>query len=226
MMKNKGMKMCGKCVIFAPESCFRTCFHTVMKKLLIRISVFLLVVVVILGVYRCNAASVNESDLNLASLARHGEDVSILVDFGISSSRPRFFVYDNKSRSLISSSKCAHGSGGGSTSSKPVFSNEIGSNCSSLGEFKLTENSRMNWINWSCIRLRGLSKTNSNAAARGVVIHEAPFVADDISIGLPIPINKNISQGCFSISKKTFKLLQSLMQQNKSIYLYAVCREH
>lgn len=29
-------------------------------------------------------------------IARHGEDVSILVDFSISSAHPRMFVYDNR----------------------------------------------------------------------------------------------------------------------------------
>ena len=75
-----------------------------------------------------------------------------------------------------------------------------------------------------CIRLNGLSKTNSNVAQRGVVIHEVPFFADDISIGIPIPVTKYISQGCFGISTKTFNLLQDLMKGNKSIYIYAVYR--
>lgn len=73
-----------------------------------------------------------------------------------------------------------------------------------------------------CIRIEGLSSTNSNAAKRGVVIHEAPFFADDISIGITIPVSKYVSQGCFGISTKTFQLLQKLVDQNKSIYLYCV----
>ncbi len=159
---------------------------------------------------------------DLSTIAKHGEDISIYVDFGISSAYPRFFVYDNQNDSLLTCSKCTHGSGGGSTISKPVFSNEIGSNCSSLGEYKLTANSRLNTINMPCIRLVGLSKTNSNVAQRGVVIHEAPFFADDISIGIPIPVTKYFSQGCFGISTKTFNMLQDKIKQKKSIYLYAV----
>lgn len=72
-----------------------------------------------------------------------------------------------------------------------------------------------------CIRLTGLSKTNSNVEKRGVVIHEAPFFADNISIGIPIPVTKYISQGCFGISSKTFNLLQELVKSGKTIYLYA-----
>ena len=153
--------------------------------------------------------------------AKHGEDISIYVDFGISSSQPRFFVYDNKNDSLISKSKCAHGCGGGSTADKPVFSNKPGSNCSSLGEYKLRSVDKMNNIDLPCIRIDGLSKTNSNAASRGVVIHEGPFVADDISIGITIPLSPLISQGCFTISSNTFKLLCDEMAKKKTIYLYA-----
>ncbi len=153
--------------------------------------------------------------------AKHGEDISIYVDFGISSAQPRFFVYDNKAKSVISESKCAHGCGGGSTVNKPVFSNTPGSECSSLGEYRLRSVGKLNTINAPCIRIDGLSSTNSNAAARGIVIHEGPLLADDITIGIPIPVTKYISQGCFTISTKTFNLLCQLLQEKKSIYLYA-----
>lgn len=170
----------------------------------------------------CTYAKHHHTPSDLSSIAKHGEDISIYVDFGINSAYPRFFVYDNRNESLLASSKCTHGSGGGSTVSKPVFSNIIESNCSSLGEYRLTRNSTMNNVKMPCIRLKGLSASNSNVARRGVVIHEAPFFADGISIGIPIPITQYFSQGCFGISTKTFNLLQDLMKQKKSIYLYAV----
>lgn len=158
-----------------------------------------------------------------ADMAQYDEDISIYVDFGKSSAYPRFFVYDNNKKELISKSKCAHGVGGGSTVSKPVFSNVSGSNCSSLGVYRLTVNSRTYNYNVPCIRLKGLNASNSNAENRGIVIHPVTLLADDISIGIPIPVSKMISQGCFAISRKTFYLLQELIQQNNTIYLYAEC---
>lgn len=88
---------------------------------------------------------------------------------------------------------------------------------------KMHGNSSLSGMNagMRCIRLDGLSSTNSNAASRGIVIHEAPVVADDISIGVPIPLTKYISQGCFSISTSTFDLLSTEMDSGKKIYLYA-----
>lgn len=202
-----------------------------MSKLIKMIIASVVVLTIAILTFRC-AGTGSDSDVGndvskatLSKIAKHGEDVSIYVDFGIDSTHPRFFVYDNKKGSVISSSKCTHGCGGGSTPSNPVFSNKVGSNCSSLGEYKLTVNSRMNTIDMPCIRLQGLSPTNSNVARRGVVIHEAPFVADDISIGMPIPMSKYFSQGCFGISTKTFNLLQDQVKQKKSIYLYAVYKK-
>ncbi|MDE6770862.1 MAG: murein L,D-transpeptidase catalytic domain family protein [Muribaculaceae bacterium] len=153
--------------------------------------------------------------------AKYGEDISIYVDYSIPSSQPRFFVYDNRKDSLISKSKCAHGCGGGSTADKPIFSNTPGSECSSLGTYRVRCIDKLNTATLPCIRIDGLSKTNSNAAARGIVIHEGPILADDISIGVIIPISKYISQGCFTISSKTFNLLRDEMHKNKNIYLYA-----
>ena len=76
--------------------------------------------------------------------ARHKEDISIYVDYKIPSYAHRFFVYDNHADTVISESKCAHGCGGGSTISKPVFSNKPGSECSSLGEYRLRAVSTLN----------------------------------------------------------------------------------
>lgn len=176
-----------------------------------------------------NAKSDDSSKIMVSEFknkAKYGEDISIYVDYSIPSSQPRFFVYDNRKDSLISKSKCAHGCGGGSTADKPVFSNTPGSECSSLGTYRLRCADKLNTVNLPCIRIDGLSKTNSNAAARGIVIHEGPILADDISIGVTIPVSKYISQGCFTISSKTFNLLRDEMAQNKSIYLYAYQSKH
>ncbi len=153
--------------------------------------------------------------------AKYGEEISVFVDFSISNAYPRFFVYDNRRDSLLSSSKCAHGCGGGSTADNPVFSNTPGSMCSSLGTYKLRCVDKLHTIPFPCIRIDGLSPTNSNAAARGIVIHEAPVAADPVSIGIPMPVTKYISEGCFAISNETFTLLCNLVKENKSIYLYA-----
>ena len=167
----------------------------------------------------------SKPDADYVNVARHGEEISILCDFGISSARPRFFVYDNKQKKLLSKSKCAHGGGGGSTANRPVFSNKPGSGCSSLGEYRLRCNDRMHNYDVPCIRIDGLSPTNSNAASRGIVIHECPVLGESYTNGIPIPAITTISEGCFAISSKTLDVLQELVGQGKRIYLYAVCED-
>lgn len=154
---------------------------------------------------------------------RHGEDYSIYIDFSQSSAKNRFVVVDNKNREVIATSKCAHGAGKGSTIDTPVFSNEVGSKCTSLGEYRVAEVSKMNNTGFECLRLDGLSKTNSNARKRGIVIHELPILTDHAFDGAKIPLSEFISSGCFSISPEVFSLLKELRTEGKTMYIYATC---
>ena len=91
-------------------------------------------------------------------------DYVCFVNFEKWSCFDRLFVYDVRKKEYIYSSRVQHGSGGKSTIFKPEFSNKVGSNCSSLGLYKITNLDRMNRNQKvECFRLRGLSSTNSNA---------------------------------------------------------------
>ena len=167
-----------------------------------------------------NAQIPNTFVIDSNATPKHNEDISIYVDFSQSSANKRFVVYDNKKKQVIATSKCAHGAGKGSTVDNPVFSNEIGSNCSSLGEYRVAEVGKMT-NGFPCIRLDGLNKTNSNARKRGVAIHELPIFTSPIFDGMKIPLNKYISSGCFAISPEVFELLTNLRKEGKTIYIYA-----
>lgn len=102
----------------------------------------------------------------------YNTDYAILVDMGRSSMQKRFFVYDFKHDRVIVKSLAGHGSGGNSTVLKADFSNDHGSYCSSLGHYKIGRHRHMyNRPTVPAIELSGLDKTNSNAMARGVLIH-------------------------------------------------------
>lgn len=147
-----------------------------------------------------------------------GGRYAILVDFSKPSGEDRFKIYDCKSHCIIYSSVVQHGNGGGSTKEKPVFSNRIGSNCSSLGLYKITGFGRMNSFPINCFRLKGLSSTNSNAEKRGIVIHPT------LSSSLPfkthyLPLTDE-SHGCFGVSFETMRVIRKLYGKG-IIYLYA-----
>lgn len=159
---------------------------------------------------------------------KHGlsENYAIVVDFSKSSGKHRFFVCDLNKQQIISSSLCAHGAGKGSTIFNPVFSNEVGSNCSSLGHYRITGRHKMSSTGLPSFRLSGLDSSNSNAMKRGILIHSAKLVSY-CRLGIYpfyLPLDKRISSGCFAIDIDMMDIVGDLVdKEKKPILLHAVC---
>ena len=151
------------------------------------------------------------------------EKYAIVVDFNMPSGRHRFFVCDLKEQRIIASSLCAHGAGGGSTPTNPVFSNEVESNCSSLGHYKIMGEHKMNTSGLISFRLKGLDASNSNAERRGILIHSAKLVSK-FRYGIypfHLPLNKRISSGCFAVDIDMMDVIQELVKkESKPILLF------
>lgn len=174
------------------------------------------------------------NDIDFQSLKeysqKHGlsENYAIVVDFGKPSGRHRFFVCDLKTQQIISSSLCAHGAGKGSTKSCPVFCNEVGSNCSSLGHYRITGRHKMSSTGLPSFRLSGLDSSNSNALKRGILIHSAKLISY-CRLGIfpfYLPLDKRISSGCFAIDIDMMDIVGDLVdKEKKPILLYAFNNE-
>lgn len=142
----------------------------------------------------------------------------VLVDFSRPSCEDRLFVLDLSKGTYVLSGAVLHGMGGKSTPRVPEFSNEPGSRCSSLGVYEVAELSRT-FVCYPCLRLDGLSPTNSNARVRGILVHPSimvslrPFELE----GRCFPLTKS-SEGCFSVSLYTFSKIKSL---RRPVYIYA-----
>ena len=170
-------------------------------------------------------------DINYQSLKefsyKHGlsDNYAIVVDFSKPSGKHRFFVCDLKKQEIIASSLCAHGAGKGSTIFSPVFSNEVGSNCSSLGHYKITGRHRMSSSGLPSFRLQGLDTSNSNAMKRGILIHSAKLVSF-CRLGIYpfyLPLDRRISSGCFAIDIDMMDVVGDLVdKEKKPILLYAI----
>ena len=143
----------------------------------------------------------------------------VLVNYSIASGKPRFFIYDFDKQRIIYRCRCAHGLGGGSTARKAIFSNSIGSKCSSLGKFMLTGIGSAHFRN--CFRLRGLDESNNNAETRGILIHAASIVTKFRLLPW-IPLNRSC-EGCFTITKGGLMKMHEIYdrEDNKKILLYA-----
>ena len=166
------------------------------------------------GTISRDAASYGNDIMKLrASLGRAS---IILVDFAKPSCSDRLFVYDDGKP--VYSGVVLHGNGRGSTAREPEFSDEVGSDCSCLGLFRVVGFKKMR-NGYPSLVLEGLDETNGNAKVRGIRIHPSvmasllPFEMK----GPCFPLT-NASNGCFAVSYHTFRFIENL---NTPIYLYA-----
>lgn len=146
---------------------------------------------------------------------------ALIVDFTRLSMLDRMYVVDMQKRKIVYSCRSAHGMGRGSTPVTPEFSNEVGSLCSSLGFYKIAEQGKMR-NGRPCFRLDGLSKTNSNARKRGILIHPSNGVSCvPFSMPLPLPLSR-ASEGCFATSFSAMERIEEFVRDSdKPMILYA-----
>lgn len=151
----------------------------------------------------------------------YNQDQALIVDFSRLSMLDRMYVVDMHKHKIIYSCRTAHGLGRGSTAVTPEFSNEVGSCCSSLGFYKIAEHGKMR-NGRPCFRLDGLSKTNSNARKRGILIHPCYAVSRiPFSMPLPLPLSR-ASEGCFATSFRSMSRIEKFVKRSKKpIILYA-----
>ena len=112
---------------------------------------------------------------------------------------------------IIYTAQVAHGVRSGSKKYASQFSNKVGSNQSSLGLFKILSKVKRTTHPFS-FPLKGLDTThNSNAFKRNITIHQAKYVR---------PSYVGRSEGCFAISIKSIKKLDSLNVAQGYLFAY------
>ena len=157
-------------------------------------------------------------------------DYCLLVDYGRHSGRVRFFLWDFEKEKPALKCLCAHGYGKGSTARRPVFSNEIGSFCSSLGHYRVGREKTMSKPKGrKALVLYGQDKTNSNALQRGILIH--PVSLPNFSIYpfmIPVKVHKILghkirpkSEGCITIPFRKYEKVSNVAKSsNKPLMLW------
>lgn len=139
--------------------------------------------------------------------------IAFFVNMGIHSGKKRFFVYDLSTRTMLYSGLCCHGLGKGSTQTVPVFSNEKGSNCTSLGKYKLGARAFSNWGIGAHYKMHGLESTNTNAFSRIVVLHSYEYVPNTEIYPQHLPLGW--SQGCPVITNQLMVQVDELLKNRK-----------
>ena len=159
-----------------------------MKKLLkiITIALTSIVSLTVVAFFLCNLKSADLHDKAEALKAYcvkngYNTDYGVLVDYSRFSLQRRLYVYDFNKNKVVMRSLSGHGSGGNSTIFTADFSNVPGSHCSSLGHYKIGRHRHMyNRPAVPAVELAGLDNTNSNAMARGILLHPS---AGPLSLG-------------------------------------------
>jgi hypothetical protein len=143
-----------------------------------------------------------------------GRDVLAIADFSLPSRAPRFHLV-NLIDGSVSSHWVAHGRGSDPehTGWLERFSNEPHSNATSAGAYR-TEGTYIGGHGRS-IRLEGLDATNSNAAARAIVVHGAWYVSEAI-VGHFGMLGR--SQGCFAVAEASLDEILARLPPGRLIY--------
>lgn len=146
---------------------------------------------------------------------QHQMDTTLMlfIDMSIHSGKNRFFVWDNLRDTIIMKGLVCHGSGKGSTASTPVFSNEEGSYCTSLGKYKINTRSYSQWGIHIHYKMHGLESTNNNAYKRVVVLHSYDYVPNTPTYPLHIPMGYSL--GCPVVSNTFMTQLDALLKNRK-----------
>ncbi len=132
-------------------------------------------------------------------------DYAIFVDFGKHSGRERYMIYSFSKQKVIFRCLCASGL------NKNKFSNIPGSNLSSLGKYRITNEIHNMSIGREGLVVDGLESSNSNARNRKILIHHSDVLDVSPKSIFPIPIiGKGISHGCFSITSEGIRKTQEL----------------
>jgi L,D-transpeptidase catalytic domain len=103
-------------------------------------------------------------------------EVCLLIDMSLPSGKNRFFEFDMKNDSIISTGLVAHGSCNKNFLANPKFSNETGCGCTALGKYKVGYKYKGRFGN--AYKLYGLDSSNSNAFKRNIVLHSYYMVPD------------------------------------------------
>ena len=155
----------------------------------------------------------------LAALDRHGakipqRDLMAVVDFSQPSRLQRFHLFETAT-GRVSSHLVAHGRGSdpGHTGWLERFSNENGSNASCAGAFR-TDDYYVG-AHGRSLRLTGLDTSNSNAQARGIVVHGAWYVSPEMARTHGV---LGRSEGCFAFSTDSLKEVMERLGPGHMIY--------
>lgn len=151
------------------------------------------------------------------SVNKFNTQVCFLIDMNIESGKDRFFVYDMKSDSVLTTGLVTHGSCHQNWLAGRKYGNTVGCGCTSLGKYKIGNPYYGRF--GLAYKLYGLDTSNSHAYDRFVVLHSMQCVAEDEVY--PYPICQ--SDGCPAVSPGFLEKLASMINlSSRPVLLWIV----
>jgi hypothetical protein len=157
--------------------------------------------------------------------AKHPNEVKkpylYYIDYGLSNRTPRGYVFNMETLELVDGPFIvAHGRGSGPKNAVPMnFSNRHGSAATSLGLYVTQEtygfSGKSGGVHYNSIGLRMAGESgrfNSNARARGVVVHGAPYVT---------PSGSGRSEGCPAMEQSRARRLLPMLANGAVVFQYS-----
>lgn len=139
----------------------------------------------------------------------------VVIDYSKPSSDKRLYVVDTETDSVLLETYVAHGKNSGGLY-VDSFSNQLNSNQSSLGFFRISE--QYVGKHGKSYRLDGLEEGfNHNARKRAIVIHAAWYVNEEI---IKTQGRLGRSFGCPALSKDIYGQFQELITSNTLLFVY------
>jgi len=137
-----------------------------------------------------------------------------IVDFSQPLINRRFYLLDVENRELVTNTFVMHGKNTGGTYAEN-FSNRINSNQSSLG-FYLTRQTYNGSRGYS-LRLAGLEpQFNSNAEARGVVVHGSQYINEQRALAGRV----ERSLGCPALPQEESRKVIDMIRDGSVFFIY------
>lgn len=135
-------------------------------------------------------------------------DFAVLINLAPHSGKHRFFGFNLETKDTLIKGLVAHGHCQTTENRFAQFSNDIGSNCSSVGHYKVGEKYKGSF--GTSYKLYGQDSTNSNAMNRYVVLHSHSCIPDE-------EWEDDIcqSEGCPTVSPRVLEELMPYLDTTK-----------
>jgi len=144
------------------------------------------------------------------------DNILSILDFSIPSNKKRLFVIDLENGELLYNTYSSHGKNSGKVIPTD-FSNQENSNKSSLGFYVTRET--YNGKHGCSLRLEGEEEGfNSNALSRGIVMHSAAYVNEDVASRQGF-IGR--SQGCPAVPEAVSKSIINTIKNGSCLFIYS-----